>query len=548
MTLLQSLFALILLAPYAPAQLRPAVPPPGNPLTVSKARLGKALFWDEQLSSTGTVSCGTCHMPEAGGSDPRAAVSIHPGADGFFGTPDDIRGSRGVPRASADGNYIQHEFFGLLEQVTPRRAPSAIAAGYSKHLFWDGRAGESLIDPVTGNVVLSVGAALEAQALGPIVSAVEMGHLGRTWAEVITRLQGSQPLDLSDVVPATLAQWIGTRSYSELFHEAFGSNEISAVRIAMAIASYERTLTPNRSPWDLVLAGVPIDLVLTPEERAGVLVFLDPDQANCGACHSTGTGTVRFTDDLFHNIGATPVHEDLGRFNLTGRERDRGAFKTPELRNVELRAPYMHDGSIDSLAGVIAFYDEGGTFDAPNKHPAIRKLDLSADQKRALHAFISRPLTDPRVAAGTFPFDRPSQYADSQHVPEHFGHATGGSAGFSPTIIALEPPKLGVSDLTIGLDHAVGGAQALLLINVQETPGGVLRSGALLYPSLQGVSIVSVPATNGVGPGEGWASVVLSVPGDISLLGTPVFAQWVVLDSGAASRLAATEAIRWSWY
>ena len=132
----KAIIALSFCAPLAEAQLRPAQAPAGNPLTAAKVQLGKALFWDEQLSSTGTVSCGTCHMPEGGGSDPRTARSLeasaHPGGDGVFGTSDDVRGSRGVPNASASGHYVKSEHFGLLAQVTGRRAPSAIGAGYSK--------------------------------------------------------------------------------------------------------------------------------------------------------------------------------------------------------------------------------------------------------------------------------------------------------------------------------------------------------------------------------------------------------------------------------
>lgn len=548
----KTLLALLLVSPLAGAQLRPPVAPPGNPVTEAKARLGKVLFWDEQLSSSRTVSCGTCHMPEAGGADPRTARSLegslHPGADGVFGTDDDVRGSRGVPRADASGLYIQEPSFGLFQQVTGRRAPSAIGAGYAPALFWDGRASETLIDPQTGLVVLPSGAALESQALGPILSPVEMGHVGRTWSDLITRIQTSEPLALSDFVPGSLAQWISNRSYPELFSEAFGTSEVSPVRFAMAIATYERTLTPNRTPWDLVLAGTPITEVLTDEEIAGVLVFHDPDTGACASCHSTGEGTVRFTDDKFHYIGVAPQADDLGRFNVTGAERDRGSFKTPDLRNVELRSPYMHNGAHEGLARVIEFYNQGGDFSAPNLHADIRPLNLSIDQKRDLHAFLTRPLTDPRVAAGVYPFDRPSQYADSTHVPEIFGEGTAGSGGFVPEIVALEPPKLGMGDLTIGMQRGLGGATALLLVNTQNVPGGVLRSGVRLYPDLQGVGIVTIPSLSGSGPGDGWTSTLLNIPSSLTSLGTPIFAQWVVLDSGAPVRLSASRAVCWTWF
>ena len=540
------------LAGLASAQLPPPPEPPGNPLTPAKADLGKALFWDEQLSSTGTVSCGTCHMPEAGGSDPRSLASpgsVNPGPDQVFGTADDIRGSLGVPRARPSGHYAAAPGFGLFEQVTGRKAPSAIGAGYSKHLFWDGRAGEQLVDPISGQVVLASGAALESQALGPILSDVEMGHLGRDWHDVVTRVAGAEPLALSDFVPAALDTWIANRSYPQLFSEAFGSAEITPARIAMAIASYERTLLADKSPWDRVLSGHPVNEVLTDLERQGLLVFLDPDTGGCGDCHNSGPGPFRFTDDLFHNIGVRPAQEDLGRFVVTGVERDRGAFRTPDLRNIALRAPYMHDGSQRSLGAVIDFYDRGGDFDAPNTHPSIRPLGLSLHQKRALAAFLGRPLTDPRIAAGEAPFDRPSQYSDSAHLPGELGLGTAGSGGHVPRIVALEPPQIGQADLTLGLDRGLGGAPALLIVSAAHAPGGVLRDGATLYPDLASAGVRSLRALSGSGPGAGWGSIVLPIPSDAGLVGSSLYAQWIVIDPGAATgRLAATPAVAWSWF
>ncbi|MCI0581946.1 MAG: cytochrome-c peroxidase, partial [Chloroflexi bacterium] len=121
--------------------LEPPPEPPGNPLTEAKANLGKVLFWDEQVSSTGTVACGTCHIPLVGGGDPRGGLEIsrHPGPDQEFQTEDDIFGSPGVVLNHADGDYDWSPFFGLMPQVTRRRTTSAINAGYAPELFWDGR-------------------------------------------------------------------------------------------------------------------------------------------------------------------------------------------------------------------------------------------------------------------------------------------------------------------------------------------------------------------------------------------------------------------------
>jgi len=543
--------ALGLLAPLGSAQLPAPPAPPGNPVTTEKALLGKALFWDEQLSSTGTVSCGTCHMPEAGGSDPRSritALSRHPGADGLFHTADDGRGSPGVPRHLADGHWQRDPLFGFHAQVTGRKAPSVIGTGYSQQLFWDGRAGQVLRDPITDEVVLSEGAALETQVLAPPVSAVEMGHVDRTWEEVVARIVEARPLDLSEELPAELERWIAERDYPALFQEAFGTPEVSATRIAMAIATYERTLVPDQTPWDRVLAGEPVDQVLTGPEIQGLLTFLDPEVSGCVDCHSSDPATTRLTDDRFHFIGVRPRDEDVGRFGVTEHTPDTGKFRTPGLRNVELRAPYMHNGSQKRLRDVVDFYDRGGDFDAPNKHPSIRPLNLTEHSRRSLIAFLGRPLTDPRVAQGLPPFDRPSQYADSARVPEVFGEATAGSGGVAPEIYAVEPPRLGQPRLTVALEAALGGAPAFLLMNTQDVPGGVLRQGARLYPGLAGSFLRCVPKLEGVGIGAGWGSLVLPVPEDASWLGTELYAQWVVLDRGSAGGLAASPALRIAWY
>jgi cytochrome c peroxidase len=518
---------------------------------VAKANLGKALFWDEQLSSTGTVSCGTCHMPETGGADPRSLsspFSIHPGPDKIFGTADDVRGSEGVPLHVDDGHYVKDPTFGFHAQVTGRKAQSAIGTGYSSQLFWDGRAGEVLVDPVSGQVILKSGAALESQVLAPPVSDVEMGHLGRTWTDVIARISNAEVLALSDVIPTELENWIANRTYPDLFLEAFGTGEIDAGRIAMAIASYERTLVPNQTPWDLVLAGAPVDLILTGQEQQGLLAFLDPDTGGCGNCHNSGIGPERFTDERFHYIGVRPHVDDMGRFDVTGNPADAGKFRTPSMRNVELRAPYMHNGGLDSLEDVIEFYNRGGDFDAPNKHFAITDLNLSVDLRRSLVAFLGRPMTDPRVAKALPPFDRPSQFADSLHVPEVFGEGTPGSAGVEPQIIAIEALKVGGGTMTVAIDRGLGGAAAILLINSSAVPGGVLQQGALLYPSTLGRRMRVVPALHGVGPGEGWGSLVLPMPENVGLLGTEFFAQWIVIDGGVSGRLAASPAIRMEWF
>src|SRR5262249_17239028 len=131
-----------------------------------------------------------------------------------------------------------------------RKSRSYVDAGYSNSLFWDGRATQVFTDPISGSVVLPNGAALESQVLGPPVNSAEMAHTGRNWNDVAARVAFSKPLALSPNIPSGLSTWIGGRSYPELFNEAFGTPDVTPARIAMAIASYERTLYSDRTPFD----------------------------------------------------------------------------------------------------------------------------------------------------------------------------------------------------------------------------------------------------------------------------------------------------------
>src|SRR5262245_37486826 len=162
----------------ATAQLPLAWQPPQNPSTHIKVVLGKILFWDEQLSSDDSIACGTCHLPEFGGSDGRWAQGPHPGPDGVYGTADDIHGSQGVSRQANNGDFTLDAVFGLRVQVTRRVAPTNLGAAHHSELFWDGRADSQFVDPETGLVLIPVGGALESQAVGPILSPVEMGKDG----------------------------------------------------------------------------------------------------------------------------------------------------------------------------------------------------------------------------------------------------------------------------------------------------------------------------------------------------------------------------------
>ena len=152
--------------------------------------------------------------------------------------------------------------------------------------------------------------------------------------------------------------------------------------IAKAIASFERTLLSGNSPYDKFKAGD--TTVLSESARRGLTLF-ESDRVNCIKCHSG----FNFTDEKFHNngTGQDQPHPDLGRFEQTKNDSDRGAFKTPTLRDMSRTAPYMHDGSIKTLLDVISYYNKGGIKN-PYLSRHMKPLNLSEEQKADLLAFL----------------------------------------------------------------------------------------------------------------------------------------------------------------
>ncbi|WOO39420.1 cytochrome-c peroxidase [Rubellicoccus peritrichatus] len=511
--------------------LEPPVDPAGNALTGAKVALGKALFWEEQISSTRTMACGTCHAPTKGGVDLRGVLnddrSTHPGPDGVFGTDDDITGSPGVILNNVAGLYEWSEVFEMSEQVTGRYPRPSINAGYTDTLFWDGRAGGELVDPLTDTTILANGAALESQALGPPVSDAEMSHIGSTWQDIIDRLNSVTPLALATDVPVALDAWIDDRSYPALFTEAFGDSEITASRVAMSIASYERTLFSDRTKYDRMLMEIEN---FTASENRGRNIF--NGRGRCDTCHNGPA----FTDGEFHHIGVRPIAdgEDLGRFDVTGNNGDRGDFLTPGLRNVSLRGPFMHNGSIGTLTEVMEFYNRGGDFlSAANE---LVPRNLSANDIADLNAFMAT-LTDDRVTNELPPFDRPTLYTESDLMPNLFGAGASGSDGLTPQIAAIEPPLIGNPSFTLGVVDGRPGAVATFVLDTTEPPLG----------AIPGESEVEYHATttligDGV-TGEGSGSVSLSIPDDENLIGQTLYGRWYVVDADASSGIACSPSI-----
>ena len=469
----------------------PPVPvPAGNPITAAKANLGKVLYWDEQLSSTKTIACGTCHIPDRGGDDPRLGF-FHPGPDGIFGNADDIQGSAGLPLSQADGSYLKATHFGLDVQVTGRTAPTVINSAFNPLQFWDGRSDGTFVDPLTSNVVIANGASLENQASKPPVGDAEMAHQGRDWNDVAARVAASEPLALATAIPAALATWIGNQSYADLFSLAFGSPDITPARILLAIATYERTLISNETPFD--------NQALTTRQLQGLQVFRGA--ARCDQCH---VGPL-FRNNDFANIGLRPPAEDPGRFAETGDPEDFGAFKTPGLRNVGLKSTFFHNGRFQSIAEVVDFYRRGGDFRGPafNQDPRIRPFQITPQQRAALIDFLQNGLTDPRVAQGLPPFDRPTLNSETHRNPVHYGAGSAGTGGFTPRMIAVEPPMCGNPSFNLTLADGLGGANALLFFDVASGSGNPVAGVPLWLAPTQAAVGVALGPLRDAGAGGG---------------------------------------------
>lgn len=230
-----------------------------------------------------------------------------------------------------------------------RRTPTLLNLAWAPLLFWDGRADS-----------------LEEQALGPITSPDEMNLSLEALAERVQGIAG----------------------YAPLFREAYPGEPIGPSTIARAIATYERTVISAEAPFDLWVEGA--ERAISPAARRGFELF--DGKAQCSTCHSGW----RFTDDSFHDIGVEGSDRGRGE-HLPEVELMQFAFKTPTLRNVDRRAPYMHDGSVASLADVIELYDRGGDVRRPSLSSEISSLGLTASEKGDLLAFLAT-LTSPIVS------------------------------------------------------------------------------------------------------------------------------------------------------
>ena len=250
---------------------------------------------------------------------------------------------------------------GFQGGLTGRNSMSlANARGYQRRaFFWDERA-----------------ATLEDQVLQPIQNTTEMGM---TLPDLVTRLS-AEPF------------------YATLFTNAFGTATVTSDRISKALAQFVRSIISTKSKFDVGAATGFANF--TGQENQGRQIF--NGAGNCAACH----GTDNFVPGApINNNGLEFPYVDLGRGGITGLTTDNGLFKVPSLRNIEMTAPYMHDGRFATLEDVVEFYDHG-VVDNPNLSPPLRnpppgpptprRLNLTAVQKAALVAFL-KTLTDTSV-------------------------------------------------------------------------------------------------------------------------------------------------------
>jgi cytochrome c peroxidase len=324
--------------------------PSDNQPTPERIALGRKLYFDTRLSKDGTVSCATCHDVSRGFTDHRSVSE------------------------------------GVGDQLGRRSSPTVMNAALFQSMFWDGRATTP-----------------EEQARLPILNPVEMGHPDQASA---------------------MAALAGDPGYAGMFQKAYGRAP-NYEDVGRAIASFERTLIFLDAPFDKYVAGD--STAISPAAQRGLVLF--GGKARCVSCHMLNSSNPLGTDNLFHNIGVSARKQnfeelarkgleaikangnqqaldklaletdlsELGRFITTRNRSDIGAFKTEQLRNVGITAPYMHDGSLRTLWDVVDHYNKGGETN-PYLDGGIEPLDLSESEIDDLVAFLFT-LTDARFAA-----------------------------------------------------------------------------------------------------------------------------------------------------
>jgi cytochrome c peroxidase len=545
--MLRAIAPIVLSAAAVVAQTNfpPPPQPAGNPSTPAKELLGMALFFEEQLSSTNTVACATCHDFTHGGADPRTNTAINAGADQLTGTADDQRGSPGIPLIWSNGELLPHPSHVFKPNVTARRAPTVVNTGYHQHLMYDGSK-----------------ANLEELAAAPLFNPVEMGRAGRTWSEITSKLATAKPLALASNLPQRLQTFLGSNNYPALFQQAFGTTQITSANIPQAIAAYIRTLNSDRSKWDLVQNG---QATLTAQEQLGLTLFNAPANGatSCNTCHgdfdartltegpvagqmtmttSGPYGSFFPTRLEFHNVGVRPPSEDVGRGGVTLTAADQGKFRVASLRNVALSAPYFHNGGMATLGDVVEFYNRGGDFHV-NQAANLFPRNYTVVEKDAIVALLNT-LTDPRLVAGTQPFDRPTLGSQNGNIVTATGAGQTTAVG---ELVATAPyaPVLGEQLFRITLSGAAPGSLTWLMWDTVAAAPNTLPFNLQLglSPEFQVFGMGPVQ-TNWIVPGVGMQQIPMPLPNQPVLAGAELYAQWLVLDATSANPILTSNGLR----
>ena len=311
--------------------------PEDNPLTVEGVRLGRYLFYDNRLRGyTGNnpdsmMCCATCHIQ----------------SNAFVCGMNNPKFPNGIPRGM-NGQATHHNMLPLCNLVFNSN-------GYD----WNGAVYPQNTNPQYRNIEDIV-----------LISILAENELYSSPERCINTLKNIS-------------------IYPPMFKAAFGSEDITADRIAKAIAQFVRTLISCNSRFDQHMRGV---TMLTDEELAGLVLFTTEEGADCFHCHGSN-GNLLMTTNMFYNNGLDSIFTDpMDRYAVTGKESDKGSYRAPTLRNIALTAPYMHDGRYTTLDEVIDFYSEG-LHASPYVHPLMHQINnggvmLTPKEKQQLKAFL----------------------------------------------------------------------------------------------------------------------------------------------------------------
>lgn len=383
----------------------------------ARVELGRRLFFDPAASPSGARSCASCHSPDHGWSDPARVSADDVG--------DTRRHSQTILDAAFHANAHWDGEFGSVEELVVARLGTdprqrTPGGGYGGHTPFTPRGSRRAPAPAPGT---------------PVTPGERRGAVGSVQV----------PLHASPLVASRLAQ---AGRYEEAFKAAFGDKEPTLERIARAIAAFTRSVESTISPYDHFVAGN-LDAISASAKRGKALF---EGRAGCNQCHASDGEHAFFTDFAFHNTGVSMHHitalsldqvqrlqsmgaeqlrlrllrkakgdepaalaallremSDQGRRERTGRKDHARAFKTPTLRDVAKRGPYMHDGRFETLADVVRYYAKGC---GPDEHKSekLRPFECSEQDVQDLVAFLESlsGLTQP--GAATEPYTLRARY------------------------------------------------------------------------------------------------------------------------------------------